>query len=103
MSHEFNFTIRVRVDGDPPKEYKGKKYALEFATSELARILALDDSRPFAENVYSHLSAYSVSLKAGKRETHHEPAPEGKAQADKQVGFTTEEIEAAQIRNAEAP
>lgn len=98
---EFDFHITVRVEGDKdtPKEYQGKKAALEFATNALAQALALDDARPFAENVYSHLAAYSVSLKAGKRETHHEPAPEGKVAADRQVGFSAEEIEAATARN----
>lgn len=98
---EFDFHVTVRVEGDPPKEYQGKKAALEFATTAIARILALDDARPFAENVYSHLAAHSVSLKAGKKETHHEPLPEGKAEAEEQVGFTSEEIEAAAARNTE--
>ncbi len=102
---EFDFHVTVRVEGDTAEEVHGDEYALQFAASSLARVLALDDSRPFSENAYSKLRVHSVSLKAGDKETHHEPAAEHQPEAEepKTLGFSSEEIEAARSRNTEQP
>ena len=103
---EFTFSVTVRVEeGDTPEEYQGDEYALQFATASLARVLALNDARPFSDNAISKLRVHSVSLKAGDKETHHEPPKEHQPEADepRTLGFTTEEIEAARTRNAEQP
>ncbi len=101
----FSVTVRVEQDKDTAEEYQGDEYALQFAASSLARVLALDDSRPFSENAYSKLRVHSVSLKAGDKETHHEPAAEHQAEAEesKTMGFSSEEIDAARARNTEQP
>ncbi len=108
---EFDFTVTVRVEGDPPKEYDTEGYALQFAATSLARLLAIEDHRPFAENVYNHLSVSGVSLTSGivgapgQKETHHEPAAEHQPEAEeaKTLGFSSEEIAAARTRNTEQP
>ena len=104
-SFEFTVTVRVERDQDTAEEYRGDEYALQFAASSRARVLALDATRPFSDNTYSKLRVHSVSLTAGGKETHREPQAEHQAEAEepKTLGFSSEEIAAARTRNTEQP
>jgi len=99
--------VRVDQAGESAVEgpYRDEVYQAEFATQALADRLAVVDPRPFAENTYNRLAVWGVQISMGGAVTHEEPKPEHQVEAEKprELGFTHEQIVAAQARNAQPP